>query len=129
VGPAVTLTILYDADCTICRTARRFLESRRQLVPLEFVAAGSDEARRRYPTLDHAQALKDITVIADDGGVYVGDSAWLMCLWALDGYRGLAARLSQPHLRPLARRVVAAAAGVRNSGNSGAACGPECQLP
>ena len=125
----MTLTVLYDADCTICRTARRFLDSRRQLVPLEFVAAGSDEARRRYPTLDHAQTLKDITVIADDGGVYVGDSAWLMCLWALDGYRGLAARLSQPHLRPLARRVVAAAAGVRNSGNSGAACGPECQLP
>jgi predicted DCC family thiol-disulfide oxidoreductase YuxK len=124
VGPAVTLTVLYDADCMICRTARRFLESRRQLVPLEFVAAGSGEARRRYPTLDHAQTLAEITVIADDGAVYVGDSAWLMCLWALDGYRGLAARLSQPHLRPLARRVVAAAAGVRNYGE---ACGPQCR--
>ena len=125
-GPSMTLTVLYDADCSICRTARRFLDSRPQLVPLEFVAAGSDEARRRYPTLDHAQTLKEITVIGDDGAVYVDDSAWLMCLWALDGYRGLAARLSQPHLRPLARRVVAAAAGVRDART---ACGPECQLP
>jgi len=124
VAAAVTLTVLYDEDCGICRTARRFLDSRAQLVPLEFVAAGSDEARRRYPALDHAQTLKEITVIGDDGAIYVDDSAWLMCLWALDGYRGLAARLSQPHRRPLARRVVATMAGIRNYGE---ACGPQCQ--
>jgi predicted DCC family thiol-disulfide oxidoreductase YuxK len=120
----MNLTVLYDANCGICRTARRWLDSRVQLVPLEFVAAGSDEARRRYPTLDHEQTLREITVIGDDGAVYVDDGAWLICLWALDGYRGLAARLSQPHLRPLARRVVAAAAGVRNYGE---ACGPQCR--
>jgi predicted DCC family thiol-disulfide oxidoreductase YuxK len=73
----MTLTVLYDESCGICRTARRFLDSRAQLVPLEFVAAGSDEARRRYPTLDHAQTLKEITVIGDDGAIYVDDSAWL----------------------------------------------------
>jgi len=123
----VTLTVLYDENCGICRTARRFLDSRAQLVPLEFVAAGSEEARRRYPTLDHAQTLKEITVIGDDGAVYVDDSAWLMCLWALDGYRGLAARLSQPHLRPLARRVVTATGRVAGVRNYGEACGPECQ--
>ena len=121
----MSLTVLYDAGCGICRGARRWLASRAQLVPLEFVAAGSTEARRRFPALDHAQTLVDITVVADDGSVYSGDGAWLMCLWALDGYRGLAARLSTPALRPLARRVVAAAAGIRGYGRS---CGTSsCQ--
>ncbi|WP_460494910.1 thiol-disulfide oxidoreductase DCC family protein [Dactylosporangium cerinum] len=110
--------MLYDAGCGLCRTARTWLASRAQLVPLEFVPAGSDEARRRYPALDPAETLADITVVADDGGVYTGDGAWIICLWALDGYRGLAARLSRPELRPTARRMVAAAAAVRRAGLS-----------
>ncbi|GAA3192967.1 thiol-disulfide oxidoreductase DCC family protein [Dactylosporangium siamense] len=117
------LTVLYDAGCGLCRTARTWLASRAQLVPLEFVPAGSDEARRRYPALDPAETLADITVVADDGGVYTGDGAWIICLWALDGYRGLAARLSRPDLRPTARRIVAAAAAVRRAGSSGAGPG------
>jgi len=111
-GPGA-LTVLYDAGCGLCRTARRWVESRPRLVPLRWVAAGSDEARARFPGLDHDATLRDITVVADTGKVYVGDGAWLACLWALAGYRELSVRLSQPHLRPVARRVVAAAAAVR----------------
>lgn len=42
-------TVLFDANCPLCRAARRWLTSRAQLVPLEFVPAGSAEARRRFP--------------------------------------------------------------------------------
>ncbi|GAA4675704.1 thiol-disulfide oxidoreductase DCC family protein [Phytohabitans rumicis] len=107
------LTVLYDAHCPLCRAAHRWLAARDQLVPLEFVPAGSDEARRRLPGLDHGATLRDVTVVADTGEVYVGDGAWLACLWALAGYRELAERLARPHLLPVARRVIAAAAAVR----------------
>jgi predicted DCC family thiol-disulfide oxidoreductase YuxK len=107
-------TVLYDAGCGLCRSARRWLESRDQLVPLDFLPAASAEARRRFRGLDHDATLRDITVVADTGDVYVGDAAWLACLWALSGYRELADRLAQPHLLPLARRAVAAAAAVRD---------------
>ncbi|MER7278549.1 DUF393 domain-containing protein [Dactylosporangium sp. NPDC000244] len=117
------LTVLYDDGCRLCRTARTWLGGRAQIVPLEFVAAGSQEARRRYPALDPDETLADITVVADDGGVYVGDAAWLVYLWALDGYRGLAARLSQPHLRPIARRVAQSAGNLRGYRQD---CGETC---
>jgi predicted DCC family thiol-disulfide oxidoreductase YuxK len=107
------LTVLYDAGCGICRTARNWLGAREKLVPMDFVAAGSPEARRLFPALDHARTLAEITVVADTGDVYTGDAAWLMCLWALSGYRSLALRLAEPGLRPLARRAVAAAAAIR----------------
>jgi predicted DCC family thiol-disulfide oxidoreductase YuxK len=107
------LTVLYDAGCGICRTARTWLAGRAQLVPLEFVPAGSAEAVERYPDLDHARTLTEITVIADTGDVYEGDAAWLICLWALEGYRSVANRLATPALRPLARGVVAKAAAIR----------------
>jgi predicted DCC family thiol-disulfide oxidoreductase YuxK len=109
-------TVLYDADCSLCRAARRWLEGRAQLVPLRFVAAGSTEARRRFPGLDHGATLRDITVVADTGDVYVGDGAWLACLWALVDYRALADRLARPGLLPVARRFVSAASAVRGRG-------------
>ena len=100
------LTVLYDAGCPICRAARRWLEARAQLVPLEFVPAGSAAARARFPGLDHGATLADITVVADTGEVYVGDGAWLACLWALESHRELSHRLGEPHLLPVARGIL-----------------------
>lgn len=45
------VTVLYDARCNLCRAARSWLERQDQLVPLEFLSAGSPEAERRYPFL------------------------------------------------------------------------------
>lgn len=111
--PVRELTVLYDSGCRLCRTARRWLSHHEQLVPLRFVPAGSPEARQRFPSLDHAATRRDITVVSDAGQVWMGDGAWLTCLWALTAFRGLAHRLSSPQLRPLAERVVSTAARIR----------------
>ena len=100
------VTVLYDARCNLCRTARAWLERQRQVVPLEFLAAGSPEAAQRYPFLDPQLTLEDLTVVGDGGEVWVGAKAWVVCLWALEGKRGLARRLSSPALMPRARAVV-----------------------
>ncbi|GAA3339958.1 DCC1-like thiol-disulfide oxidoreductase family protein [Amorphoplanes nipponensis] len=124
------LTVLYDQSCPLCRAAHRWLAGRAQLVPLHFVPAGSAEARQRFPGLDHAATLRELTVITDGGLVYVSDGAWLACLWALADYRGMAERLSSPRLLPTARRFIAAAAAVRRSTRSedyGGGCDDQCR--
>jgi predicted DCC family thiol-disulfide oxidoreductase YuxK len=129
-GRIGALTVLYDAGCPICRTAHHWLASRAQLVPLRFLPAGSAEARQRFAGLDHDATLRDLTVIADTGEVYAGDSAWLACLWALAGYRDLADRLAAPALLPMARRVIATAAAVRRSTRDpgyGGVCDDSCR--
>jgi len=120
-----SFTVLYDAGCPICRAARGWLGNRAQLVPLRFVPAGSAEARQLFPGLDHAATLREVTVIADTGEVYVADGAWLACLWALADYRGMAERLGSPRLLPTARRFIAAAAAVRQ-GTTTADYGDKC---
>ena len=90
------LTILYDADCALCRRARAWLERQSQYVPLVFVPAGRDEARRRFPGLDHEATLNDLTVIADTGDIYRGPKAWILCLWALRDYRSTALTMRSP---------------------------------
>ncbi|MCY1140443.1 DCC1-like thiol-disulfide oxidoreductase family protein [Actinoplanes sp. Pm04-4] len=119
ITPIGHFAVLYDAGCPICRAARRWLSGRAQLVPLEFVPAGSDEARRRFPGLDHEATLRDVTVIGDEGSVYVGDGAWVACLWALADYRAMAERISSPALLPTARRFIAAASAVRERTREG----------
>jgi len=101
-----TLTVLYDARCNLCSHLRAWLEAQPAYVQLAFVPAGSQEARRRFPALVHAATTAELTVIGDDGAVYIEAKAFLMCLWALREYRAWSLHLSSPDLLPLARRVV-----------------------
>lgn len=101
-----SLTVLYDPDCGLCRRAHEWLAPQPKLVELEFVPIKSDEARQRFPQLNHAITARDLTVISDEGAVYFGPKAWLMVLWSLCQYREWSYRLSSPELLPTTRRVV-----------------------
>ncbi|CAL9542126.1 hypothetical protein SUDANB21_04270 [Streptomyces sp. enrichment culture] len=108
--PVRKLTVLYDADCPLCTYVREWLAQRPQLVPLDFVPAGSPAARTRFPGLDHGTTLDEITVVGDGGQVYRGASAWIVTLWALRDHRRLAHRLSTPSGMRFAKGAVLAAA-------------------
>jgi predicted DCC family thiol-disulfide oxidoreductase YuxK len=108
--PVLGLTVLYDAQCSLCTFLRDWLTKQAQLVPLRLVPAGSDEARERFPALDHRATLDEITVVGDGGQVYRGAAAWVVCLWALREHRPLAHRLSTPAGARLAKGAMLAAA-------------------
>ena len=108
-----TLTILYDANCRLCCRIKGWLQAQSKYVDLDFIAAGSEQARKRYPQLDHSATLKELTVVSDGGNYYRGAKGWLMCLWALREYRGWAIRFSSPDLEPMARRFVVKVSSLR----------------
>ncbi|MFE6663188.1 thiol-disulfide oxidoreductase DCC family protein [Streptomyces sp. NPDC057697] len=112
--PVERLTVLYDAGCALCLHLRQWLMNQRQLVPLDLVPAASEEARRRFPGLDHAGTLDEITVVGDRGQVYRSTAAWIVCLWALAEHRPRAHWLTTPAGRPFARATVLAAAKYRS---------------
>jgi predicted DCC family thiol-disulfide oxidoreductase YuxK len=108
--PVLGLTVLYDARCSLCAFLKQWLAGQAQLVPLRFVPAGSEEAARRFPGLDHRATLDEITVVGYGGQVYQGAAAWVVTLWALRDHRALAHRLSTPTGARLARGATLAAA-------------------
>jgi predicted DCC family thiol-disulfide oxidoreductase YuxK len=127
----VRLTVLYDADCPLCTRFRDWLVRQALLVRVDLVAAGSAEARARFPTLDHARTLEEVTVVGDDGSVWHHDLAWVMCLWATAEHRHLAERLARPGWAPMARAAAHTAAGVRaflrpQGGDYGDVCAGTC---
>ena len=99
------LYVFYDATCGLCTRLRNWCERQPAYVELRFIAAGSPDAHRLLPA-DLAKASReDLIVLSSEGGVYQGEGAWLMCLWALKGYRQLSIRLSDPRLAPKVREA------------------------
>jgi predicted DCC family thiol-disulfide oxidoreductase YuxK len=72
-------------------------------VSLVFIALQSHEAQRRFPGIDALKPGEQLLVISDEGAVYRGANAWIMCLLALENYREHAQRLAHPVLLPLAK--------------------------
>src|SRR5688572_44094 len=99
-----TLYVLYDSRCGLCTEAKDWLRLQPAYVDLRLMASDSDEAHRLFPALP----AEELAVVSDTGDVWLGDQAFLLCLWALLAYRGWARRLSSPILRPVARQAFAA---------------------
>lgn len=97
------LFVLYDPDCGLCEAIRGWMLDQRSSLQLDVIASGSERARTLFPEIESDP--DELVVIDDDGAVYRGDSAFIICLYALDAYRPWAQRLSSPMLRPFARRA------------------------
>ena len=101
--PVTSITIVYDAACGLCTRAKVWITEQAPLVGLQFVPSGSSEASRRFPHLPAGE----LAVVANTGEVWLGNHAWIVCLWALRGYRDLALRLTSPLLMLMAREAFA----------------------
>ncbi|MDJ0382846.1 DCC1-like thiol-disulfide oxidoreductase family protein [Streptomyces sp. G-G2] len=136
--PVRKIVVLYDAQCPLCAHIRTWLMGQHWLVPLSLIPAGSQAARARFPRLDHASTLREITVVGDGGQVWTGTDAFIVVLWSLAQHRPKANWLATPAGRPFARATMLAAAAWREAtGPAGsgpdpalkAACDDQCPAP
>jgi predicted DCC family thiol-disulfide oxidoreductase YuxK len=109
--PIKRLAIVYDDACGLCTGARDWIRRQYPLVPLEFLPADSAETRKRFPHLPPGE----LAVVADTGEAWLGNHAWIVCLWALRDYRDLSVRLTSPLLLLMAREAFAALSARRSS--------------
>ena len=100
-----TLYVLFDAKCELCRRVRVWLQGQPPFVPLTFVPLQSPDLEERFPGVTAMEPARQILIISDEGNVWRGADAWIMCLWALREFRAWSQRLASPLLRPFAMRV------------------------
>ena len=98
----MTLTVLYDEHCALCRTCRDWLATQRTYVPLELLAAGSPAAKRRYRGMPWLG--DELVVVNEEGHAWIGPAAFVAVLWATRRYRSWSYRMSGPAFAPLAER-------------------------
>ena len=97
---ATRLTVLYDERCAFCLRCRDWLADQPVLVAVELLGAGTDEAKRRFPDVEFRRS--ELVVIDEQGQMWVGSDAFIMCLWATARYRSWAIRMSRPGWAPFA---------------------------
>lgn len=119
------LTVLYDSACGFCVKCRWWLIHQPKFVEMDFVPAGSPEAAEKFPGLGAPGVVDELVVVDDEGGVYRGAHAWLMCLWALAEYREWSEWLSAPGMLPLARGAFAMVSSNRKTISSLLGLSPE----
>lgn len=100
-----TLYVLFDADCALCQRCRGWLERQPAFIELRFIAFQSPEAARQFPGIGALNPGGQLLVVSDEGAVYQGPHAWIMCLYALREYREWSQRLADPPLLQWTRRI------------------------
>lgn len=86
------LTVLYDERCALCVRCREWMLAQDAIVPIEFLGAGSLRATRLYGAVPWLG--DELVVVSDQGEVWAGPAAFLVCLWALADYREWSYRLA-----------------------------------
>ncbi len=100
-----TLYVLFDQECGLCQQCRQWLDGQPAFVELRFLPLQSPEIASRFPGVERFSPREQLVVVSDEGAVYQGSHAWIMCLWALREYREWSQRLASPALLPWARRA------------------------
>ena len=98
------LYVLFDGECSLCGRCRKWLARQPAFLELHFLPFQSPEVADRFPGIEALHPDEQLLVVSDEGGVYRGPQAWIMCLYALRDYRELSLRLAHPALLPWARR-------------------------
>ena len=102
------LYVLFDQECGLCLACGRWLARQEAFIELAFIPLQSPDIPRRFPGLREWPGLdlrEKLVVVSDEGAVYQGQYAWIMCLFALRDYREWAQRLADPALLPFAKQV------------------------
>jgi len=100
-----TLFVIYDSECGFCCRCRQWLAQQPAYLDLRFFQRNSPEVVCRFPGIEKLLRLDELLVVSDEGAVYRGAHAWVMCLYALREYREWASKLAHPSLLPFAWRA------------------------
>ena len=100
-----SIEVYYDGSCAMCSRFKNWLEQQDHLIGVELLSNTSEAARERFPDLAKYKPEKAMVIRADTGEIYRAAEATVICLWACREYRGLAMKLRNPLLLPLARKI------------------------
>ena len=99
------LHILYDEACGLCDSFRKWLLRQPAHLHFDFIALQDPTVETRFPGIKRFEPDREIVVIDDEGQVYQGHNAWVLCLWATREHRVLSHRLASPRMLPMVRKI------------------------
>lgn len=100
-GRTATAVLIYDGECSVCRTAVEWVRSRAQPGSLEYLSLHSGDVARRFPLLDPAACKRAAHLVMPEGSVLIGEQAAPEIFDRIPGCRWAARCLRLPGARIL----------------------------
>jgi predicted DCC family thiol-disulfide oxidoreductase YuxK len=100
-----TLYVLFDQDCGLCCRLSEWLGRQPAHVAIQAYPLQAPDLGMRFPGIERLRPEEDLVAVSDEGDVWRGSRAWIVCLWALKEFRPWAKRFESPAWAPLAKRM------------------------
>jgi predicted DCC family thiol-disulfide oxidoreductase YuxK len=120
------LTVLYDGNCTLCRSGAARVRRMDRGGRIELVDLHAPDAPARFPQVDREEAMRWMQAVDRAGRVYSGADAWARVGLALPGWKLIAGLLLAPGIHIVARHIYAWVARNRYRWNSEECVGGSC---
>ena len=99
------IEVFYDGRCGMCCSFHEWIHRQERAFQIDFVPYQAERAEEVFPGIHTLDPAREMIVRADNGEIYRGAEAWVMCLYSCTNHRDLAKRLARPAMLAVAIRV------------------------
>jgi predicted DCC family thiol-disulfide oxidoreductase YuxK len=100
-----SIDIFYDGSCGMCCTFKDWLVAEERAFAIQCLPYQSEKAAEVFPGLSEHEPEKVMVVRTDQGEVFKGAEAWVLCLYSCKHHQKKAKTLSSKFLLPLAMKT------------------------
>jgi len=99
------IEVFYDGRCGMCCSFHEWIHRQERAFQIDFVPYQAERAEEVFPGIHTLDPAREMIVRADNGEIYRGAEAWVMCLYSCANHRDMAKRLARPAMLAVAIRV------------------------
>ena len=99
------IEVFYDGRCGMCCSFHEWIHRQERAFQIDFVPYQAERAEEVFPGIHTLDPAREMIVRVDNGEIYRGAEAWVMCLYSCANHRDMAKRLARPAMLAVAIRV------------------------
>ncbi len=97
-----TVEVYYDGQCGMCCTFHEWINEQQRAYEVKFIPYQSERAELLFPGVMALDPASEMIVRTNDGELFRGAQAWVLCLYSCSSYQKVAVKLGGPLLLPVA---------------------------
>lgn len=109
------IEVFYDGRCGMCCSFHEWVNKQSRSYRVDFIPYQSREAEHVFPGIGTLDPAREMIVRTDEGQIFRGAEAWVLCLNSCANYQAAARKLASPGLIAVAVRACRLLAANRHS--------------
>ena len=109
------IEVFYDGRCGMCCSFHEWINRQPRAYRIDFIPYQSPDAEKVFPGIGTLDPAREMIVRTDQGKIYRGAEAWVLCLHSCANHQTAARKLATPGMLSVAIRACRVLAANRHS--------------